>query len=64
MLQVSTWFPVRVLTRMGSQRVMDTIIMNGNTVRTDMVILMKWVKLLTLLNMWKLLKQFKLVKLV
>ena len=41
MLQVSTWSPVRVLTRMGSQGVMATIIMRGNKIEGDMVMLMK-----------------------
>ena len=41
MLQVSTWSPVRMLTRMGSPKVMDTIIMSGSIVRRDMVIMIK-----------------------
>ena len=48
MLQVSSCSPVRVLTRMGSQWVMDTIIMN--IIKRDMVILMKQVKLVKLMK--------------
>ena len=56
MLQVSSCSPYRVLTRMGSHRIMDTIIIRVNIIRRDMV--MKRVKLV------KPLKPLKLVKLV